>query len=173
MSRIGNTYRWFRGKFADRPANFSWVIDRELAGSGMPVNLSQLLWVANSGIRTIVTIRETPLPTAWLANSGHSIEYLHVEVADFCAPSLERLETTVDYINLRLKEKKPVMVHCAAGKGRTGTILAAFIIKQDRNLTSLEAIKKIRDLRPGSVQSEEQVESLLSFEKHLRKSVDS
>lgn len=169
MTRIGNTYRWFHGRFANRPTNFSWVIEKKLAGSGMPVNLSQLLWVARNGIRSIITIKETPLPAPWLANSGQKIEYLHLKVEDFCAPSLERLETTVDYIDQRIKEKKPVMVHCAAGKGRTGTILAAYIMKQDPGLSSIEAIKKIRILRPGSVQSEEQAAALLHFEKYLRK----
>jgi atypical dual specificity phosphatase len=169
MTRIGNTYRWFHGRFANRPTNFSWVLEKKLAGSGMPVNLSQLLWVARNGIRSIITIRETPLPASWIADSGQQLEYLHLKVEDFCAPSLEQLETTVDYIDQRIEEKKPVMVHCAAGKGRTGTVLAAYIMKQDQGLSSMDAIKRIRILRPGSVQSEEQGAALLNFEKYLKK----
>jgi hypothetical protein len=42
-------------------------------------------------------------------------------------------------------------------------------MKQDPNLSALDAISKIRILRPGSVQSEEQISALQSFEKHLRK----
>ena len=72
----------------------------------MPVNLSQLLWVARNGIRSIITIRETPLPASWIADSGQQLEYLHLKVEDFCAPSLEQLETTVDYIDQRIEEKK-------------------------------------------------------------------
>jgi atypical dual specificity phosphatase len=169
MTRIGNTYRWFHGHFANRPTNFSWVIEKTLAGSGMPVNLQQLLWVAKSGIRSVITVRESPLPTSWLAKTGQKLEYRHLKVDDFCAPSLENLESTVRYIGQHINEEKPVLVHCAAGKGRTGTILAAYIMKQDPNLSFLEAIKKIRVLRPGSIQSEEQIAALQSFENHLKK----
>jgi atypical dual specificity phosphatase len=94
---------------------------------------------------------------------------LHLKVDDFCAPSLESLESTVRYIGQHISEEKPVLVHCAAGKGRTGTILAAYIMKQNPKLSSLEAINKIRVLRPGSVQSEEQISALQRFEKHLKK----
>ena len=169
MTRIGNTYRWFHGRFANRPTNFSWVIDKKLAGSGMPVNLPQLLWVAKNGIKSVITIRESPLPSSWLGSTNQKLEYMHLKVDDFCSPSLESLETTVNYIHLHINEDKPVLVHCAAGKGRTGTILAAYIMKQDTHLSAMEAINKIRVLRPGSVQSEEQISALQSFEKYLRK----
>lgn len=169
MTRIGNTYRWFHGRFAIRPTNFSWVIEKKLAGSGMPVNLPQLIWVAKNGIKSIITIRESPLPSSWLAGINEKLEYMHLKVDDFCAPSLESLETTVNYIDQHINEAKPVLVHCAAGKGRTGTVLAAYIMKQDPNLSALDAINNIRILRPGSVQSEEQISALQSFEKYLRK----
>jgi len=135
----------------------------------MPVNLPQLSWVAKNGIKSVITVRESPLPTSWLANTSQKLEYLHLKVDDFCAPSLESLQTTVQYIGQHINEEKPVLVHCAAGKGRTGTILAAYIMKQEPNLSSLDAIKRIRDLRPGSIQSEEQIAALQSFEKHLKK----
>jgi atypical dual specificity phosphatase len=169
MTRIGNTYRWFHGRFANRPTNFSWVIEKKLAGSGMPVNLPQLMWVAKNGIKSVITIRERPLPSSWLDNFNQKLEYMHLKVDDFCAPSLESLETTVRYIDQHINEEKPVLVHCAAGKGRTGTVLAAYIMKQDPNLSALDAINRIRVLRPGSVQSEEQISALQSFEKYLRK----
>ncbi|HZD36568.1 MAG TPA: dual specificity protein phosphatase family protein [Nitrososphaeraceae archaeon] len=172
MTRIGNTYRWFHGRFTNRPTNFSWIIEKKLAGSGMPVNLPQLSWVTKNGIRSVITVRETPLPASWLANNGQKLEYMHLRVDDFCAPSLENLESAVRHIDQHIKEKKPVLVHCAAGKGRTGTLLAAYMMLQDPNLTSLEAINKIRVMRPGSVQSDEQIAALQSYEMHLKKRLE-
>jgi atypical dual specificity phosphatase len=59
------------------------------------------------------------------------------------------------------------MVHCAAGRGRTGTILAAYLLKEN-GLTADQAIKKIRKLRPGSIQSTTQEKAIFMYEKYLR-----
>jgi atypical dual specificity phosphatase len=67
---------------------------------------------------------------------------------------------------LIISKKKPVMVHCAAGRGRTGTILAAYLIKKE-NLTANQAIKKIRSVRPGSIQSDRQEMALYIYEQYL------
>jgi len=166
MTKIGNTYRWFHGYLANRPSNFSWVIKGRLAGSGMPMTHSQFMWLVRHGIKTIVTIREVPLPSKWFSNKA--IDYFHLKVEDYGAPSLTYMDATVNYVKEHINDGKPVMIHCAAGKGRTGTILAAYFLK-NFNLTAEEAIKKIRDLRPGSVQSLPQEKAIEMYEKYLRK----
>lgn len=166
MTKIGNTYRWFHGYLANRPTNFSWVIEDGLAGSGMPMTYSQLIWLIRNGIKAIVTIREVPLPSKWLANKA--IDYFHLKVEDYGAPSLSRMDTTVNYVKEHINDGKPVMVHCAAGRGRTGTILAAYFLK-NFNLTAEQAIKKIRDLRPGSIQSLAQEKAIEMYEEYLKR----
>ena len=59
-----------------------------------------------------------------------------------------------------------VAVHCWMGRGRTGTILAAFLMKQ-QGLSASEGVKLIRKMRPGSVEGKEQEECLESFEKYF------
>ena len=172
MTKIGNAYRWMYGRVADRPTNFSWVIDAKLAGSGLPMTYSQFYWLIKHGIKTIITVREVPLPSSWftesLDNTGRSnINYLHLRVEDFGAPSIEEIVSTVDYIQHQIDNKMPVMVHCAAGKGRTGTILAAYVLKKE-NLTAYQAIKKIRDLRPGSIQSNIQEMTISMYENYIK-----
>jgi atypical dual specificity phosphatase len=56
-----------------------------------------------------------------------------------------------------------VAVQCLAGKGRTGTVLAAYFVRQ--GLTADEAIRKVRDLRPGSVEVAEQEEAIRAYER--------
>ncbi|HYZ96146.1 MAG TPA: dual specificity protein phosphatase family protein, partial [Nitrososphaeraceae archaeon] len=63
-------------------------------------------------------------------------------------------------------ENKPLVVHCAAGKGRTGTILAAYLMKKEK-ISANDAIKKIRTMRPGSIQSKVQEEILRNYEEFL------
>jgi atypical dual specificity phosphatase len=165
MTKIGNTYRRLHGYLANRPTNFSWVIKDALAGSGMPMTYSQYLWLVKRGIKTIVTIREVPLPSEWLANKA--TDYFHLKVEDYGAPSLPDIDTTVNFIKVQINDGKPVMVHCAAGRGRTGTILSAYFLK-NYNLTAERAIKKIRELRPGSVQSLPQEKAIEMYELYLR-----
>jgi atypical dual specificity phosphatase len=167
MTKIGNTYRWFYGRMVNRPTNFSWVIEDKLAGSSMPMNYSQFLWVMTHGVKAIVTVREVPLPSKWFSNgNGDDVDYFHLRVEDYGAPSLEEIDNTIDYIQQQISKKKPVMVHCAAGRGRTGTILAAYLIKKE-NLTANQAIKKIRSIRPGSIQSDRQEMALYVYEQYL------
>ena len=172
MTKIGNAYRWMYGRVADRPTNFGWVLDGKLAGSGLPMTYSQFFWLIKHGIKTIITVREVPLPSNWFTDSIKNIEsdninYLHLSVEDFGAPSIEEIDSTVDYIQRQIDNRKPVMVHCAAGKGRTGTILAAYLLKNE-NLTAELAIKKIRNLRPGSIQSNIQEMTISMYENYLK-----
>jgi atypical dual specificity phosphatase len=172
MTKIGNAYRWMYGRVADRPTNFGWVLDGKLAGSGLPMTYSQFFWLIKHGIKTIITVREVPLPSNWFTDSIKNIEsdninYLHLSVEDFGAPSIEEIDSTVDYIQRQIDNRKPVMVHCAAGKGRTGTLLAAYLLKNE-NLTAEQAIKKIRNLRPGSIQSNIQEMTISMYENYLK-----
>lgn len=89
MAKISDIYRWLYGLMRGRPTNFNWIIERKLAGSGVPVSKKDPKWLINKqGIRTIVTIKEKPLSQDWLSNnnetntgvSGTKIDYLHISV---------------------------------------------------------------------------------------------
>jgi atypical dual specificity phosphatase len=90
-----------------------------------------------------------------------------LEVEDFGAPSIEELDKAVDFIDDEISKDRPVMVHCAAGKGRTGAVLAAYLVKS-QNLTAREAIEKVRSMRPGSIQSVAQETAISMYEKYLK-----
>jgi atypical dual specificity phosphatase len=59
------------------------------------------------------------------------------------------------------EQQMGVAVHCAAGLGRTGVIVACYLITLGR--TADEAIDEIRNLRPGSIETAEQVEAIGLF----------
>jgi len=151
LSKPGNLWRKVHGKITKKPTNFSWLINGKLAGSGMPTSSTELEWVVKRGVKSIVTMTEESLPESWIKN----IKYLHVPTEDLSAPDMEKIDNTVDYIHERIKNNEPTMVHCAAGIGRTGTILACYLIKF-HNLSAKDAIDNVRKERPGSIQSESQ-----------------
>ena len=171
MTSIGDLFRWFHSKISNKPTNFSWIIDNKLAGSGTPMTSQQITWLIKNNIRSIITLREFPIPNEWISNNGKfSIkkdDYKYVYVKDYGVPTLAIMNDIVDYMNSKItKENKPLVVHCAAGKGRTGTILAAYLMKKDK-ISANDAIKKIRTMRPGSIQSKVQEEILRNYEKFL------
>ena len=165
MTKIGNAYRRFHGIISDRPTNFSWVVEGKLAGSGLPVTEDEFKWVVDKGIKSIVTVREVRLPHEWFVSQD--IDYLHLAVEDYGAPTVEDLDEVVNFIENKISSGRAVLVHCAAGKGRTGAVLAAYIMKKQK-LTAEQAIEKIRIMRPGSVQSIVQETALSMYEEYLK-----
>ena len=163
MSKPGNIWRKVHGKITKKPTNFSWLIEEKLAGSGMPTTFDEFHWIVNQGVKSIITMTENSLPDEWV----QSIDYLHVPTPDLTAPDMDRIESTVDFINEQINKGQPVMVHCAAGMGRAGTILACYFIKY-KKLSAIQAIKKIRDERPGSIQSDVQELAISYYEKYVR-----
>ena len=165
MTKIGDAYRRLHGMVRDRPTNFGWIIEGKLAGCGLPVTEGEFKWLADHGIKSVVTVREVALPSDWF--DGGDIDYLHLQVEDFGAPTIEELDQAVDFIDQQISNGRPAMVHCAAGKGRTGTVLAAYLVKK-QNLSAEQAIEKVRNVRPGSVQSVSQETAVSMYEKYLK-----
>jgi len=163
MSKPGNMWRKVHGKITKKPTNFSWLIEEKLAGSGMPTSFDELDWIVKQGVKSIVTMTENSLPQQWVSK----LEYLHVPTPDFSAPDMQKIDMTVDFIHQNITDNQAVMVHCAAGLGRAGTILACYFVKY-KKFSAKEAIKKIRKERPGSIQSENQELAITFYEKHIK-----
>jgi atypical dual specificity phosphatase len=162
MTKLGDAWRRVHGMITSKPTNFSWLIDNRLAGSGLPTSYDEVEWLKMNGIKAILTVREHPLPREWV----DGLEYMHIYSLDLMAPEIDDIVEGVEFIASMINANKPVLVHCAAGKGRTGLLLAAYLIKH-RGLDVEKAIDEVRSLRPGSIQSEYQELALRLYYKHL------
>ncbi len=162
MTKIGDAKRKLHGMITGKPDNFSWLIAEKLAGSAIPTSFDEIKWVLDEGVKSIVTIREEPLDEDWIKD----VNYLHIHSNDMGVPEFDDLTRVVDFVHERITNNEPVMVHCLAGLGRTGTILACYLIKYQK-LSADDSIQKVRKSRPGSVQSFPQEEIIFQFEKFI------
>ncbi len=149
MSAVGNIYRRLYGRTFSKPTNFGWVVQGELAGSGMPFTTKEVEFYLSQGIGSVLSLTEDSPPKQWFQDLG--LLHKHMPIVNHTNPSIEQLEEAVAFIDSSLKENKPVVVHCHAGQGRTGTIIAAYLIAR-KSIEPKDVIKMLRDMRPGSVE---------------------
>ncbi len=93
------------------------------------------------GYSVVVSLECDRLNTFEIEDAG--FEHKKICVEDFTAPTFDQVDEFVSFVDARLTEGKKVLVHCYAGRGRTGTMLAAFLIHQ--GMSSDAAIREIRE----------------------------
>ena len=164
MTIYGDVWRKVHGTITGKPDNFSWLIENKLAGSAIPTSIEEVQWAIDQGVKSVITVREEPLDDSWTKN----VNYLHIPSNDMGVPEFVDLVSAVDFIHRRITNNEPVMVHCLAGLGRTGTLLACYLVKY-QNMSADEATKNVREERPGSIQSYPQEEIIFRFEKSLKR----
>jgi atypical dual specificity phosphatase len=149
-----------------KPGNFSWVIRGKLAGSARPENEAQLRWLRNKGVRALVCLnKERPLDDKQVRELG--FEYLFLPVKDFTAPTQDDIIEFVRFAHDMIGQNMPVAVCCGAGIGRTGTMLAAYLVSLC--FSPEEALKKIEVMRGVGVESYSQKEAIFEYARKLGK----
>lgn len=156
---------------------FYWLIDDVLAGCARPGgNMTRrdalpddagalaaldadLAWLRERGIGAVLSMTETPLSAEALAR--HGLESLHVPVDDLTAPTPEQFDRALRFIDWQRVRGKPVVVHCKMGQGRTGVVLAAYLVRT--GAAPAQALARVRTVCPGAVGVSEQERALDAF----------
>jgi atypical dual specificity phosphatase len=134
------------------PPGFTWVDQSRLAALACPRSSEDLQWLRRNGVDVLISLTEDPLPRHWLNDTG--MLAVSIPVPDMSPPTQRQLDHVIGTISKANASRMGVAIHCAAGLGRTGTVLAAYFVS--KGMSAREAMVKVRDLRPGSVETAEQ-----------------
>jgi atypical dual specificity phosphatase len=129
-----------------------WVAPGVL-GCAYPRTERTLAALSGQGVRLLVNLHVRPHDLARLRR--HGLREVHLPVEDFTAPSPGQVERGVGAMLEARAADEGVAVHCGGGLGRTGTLLSCYLAKV-QDLGAKEAVRCVRALRPGSVETPDQ-----------------
>lgn len=152
-----------RTKSQSGPRGFLWLKRGKLAGTPVPGVYFDMEYdlkaLQSVGITMLITLTETALDETKLAPFG--IRSVWEPIPDMGAPTIEQAIRICKEIDSLLNQGEVIAVHCRAGLGRTGTVLAAHLVWEGKE--ALSALEYVRRIEPRWVQSEAQVEFLEAF----------
>jgi atypical dual specificity phosphatase len=137
----------------------TWLPGGHVVACAYPRGDDDLAALSERGVSVVVNLHERAHVPAQVAR--FQLTEVHIPVKDFTAPSAEQLEQGVRAIHRAIARGERVAVHCGAGLGRTGTLLACYLV--DSGLSADAAIEQVRALRPGSVETAAQAEAVATY----------
>ena len=124
------------------PSFFRWIVPFHLAVMSTPRDEEDISVLASPtlGIRHIVTLmEETPLDEKWFV--GKRITHTHIPTGRYQCPTLEQVDLIIEMF--QDENKLPLLLHCAGGKGRTGTTAACYIAAYGFNVSRPERMQPL------------------------------
>ena len=112
------------------------------------------------GIRSIISLINAPGEEKIYESAG--FEFLCSPIQHFQAPSIDQALELCKFIG---KAPKAVLVTCEGGLGKTGTVLACWLIFNGSS--PQKAIDKVRSCEAGAIESQQQLQFLFDFADHL------
>lgn len=147
------------------PSGFVWLEKGRLAGTPKPGVFNDLEHDLDAlqrvGVTRLLSLLEEPLNVEQSLFDTRNIKVSHLEIKDMRPPTLSQAAWACGQIQNWLKDGEVVAIHCHAGHGRTGTMLAAYRIWIGDSAG--DAIDCTRRLERRWIQSQDQVDFLSQF----------
>jgi protein-tyrosine phosphatase len=127
-----------------------WITEH-LATGHAPMSYEDLDAIRAQGIGAIVNLCGEFCDLHQI-EEGSGFEVYYLPVVDECAPDLAALEKGLDFLDEAIYLNKKVLVHCRLGYGRTGTFIAAYLLRRGFDLKRVEQIMQGKNANPATYQ---------------------
>ncbi|THY75353.1 hypothetical protein D6C86_03755 [Aureobasidium pullulans] len=166
------------GELYRLPRFFRWLLPFRLAVMSTPRCKEDITALATQNITLVVTLtEEEPLSAEWFADT--SCRNVLMPVRNYKAPTVEQVDEFIGCIDI-LPIEQAALVHCGGGKGRAGTFAACYLMARGFGATDAshdseqavrifpgDAIKLLRHMRPGSIETAEQESFIRDYAQYL------
>jgi atypical dual specificity phosphatase len=149
---------------AGMPIPFIHVERRKNLGGGRLDYDDDLPELYSAGVRAVVCLLDFPSLASVYGSNG--FDFLCLPVPDGAPPTIEQVADCTTFVDKNRSQGKPVAVHCEAGIGRTGTMLAAYFISKGASAES--AVSHVRAVKQSAIESTQQMQFLEGLANSLR-----
>lgn len=132
------------------------------SAAGMAADLKT---VNDLGVSMIVTLTGEWRPPHGLFET-FGLKGIYVPIADWQPPTLSQAEMACETVLAELAGGGSAVFHCQAGRGRTGTMLAAMLIFSEPDAKA--AIGRVKSVNPDWIESEAQMKFLKDLAAYRR-----
>ncbi len=138
-------------------------ITKEIAVGAAPSSNAALNTIKRSGVEVILNLCVECGNLHEVERAAGFIVYW-LPVSDAYAPELDELDDALEWLNGHVESGKRALVHCRFGVGRSGSIIAAYLLKRGFSLEHvLETIKQT----PATPTSRDQRKLIFEYAKKL------
>lgn len=150
------------------PKGFHWLIRGCLAGMSRPGMLSSmegdLDCLRRMGVDVLVTLTEEWEPEEQIIAHPELVSH-YIPIPDMEPPSIAQAIYICGVVADHVADGKRIVYHCRAGRGRTGTLLAAQMIWH--GYAAQDAVNYAKKRNQLWIESDSQLSFLSDFEKVL------
>jgi len=145
---------------------FSWINSQTLAGCRAPLRDPEIQFLRDKGIQILVRLQESKelKVTSEALKTLGIIDY-HCPIVEGAALSPKETHPLIEFVQQSIDNGETVAVSCAGGIGRTGTILACYLVAQGTGAE--QAILTLRKTRGPSLETEAQEAAVYAYEQFL------
>jgi protein-tyrosine phosphatase len=139
-----------------------WITN-EIAVSAAPSSEADLDTIKQSGIEVILNLCLECGNLHEIERAAGFIVYW-LPVSDAYVPELDELDYALEWLNDHIESGKKVLIHCRFGVGRSGTIIAAYLLKKGNSLNHV--LEKMKQM-PATPTSRDQTKIIVEYAKKL------